>query len=323
MVLRAQLSDWRKFRVFQRKIRAYYQNTSFSSFVNEVRERRRRHEVDGDVRLLLSPEQQSRLENWMEFQNYHLKRLEGFAKKRDKLKKELDDARRKAEVSEHAAEDAEAVRQQLENAKRDLERHKVVLQWIEQKRQTMDTGHPTPTEEDNDDRDTALKAVRTTSTRDRRTRRAEASTVLGKIRITKAKSKKRNTQIQKPKALEFEPTIQDSEVTPQSSISQAPKRRETRPRRTKKETPLGQIRSQRVSKEKRFAGARAKSLSGTQRRGDGQTRSLDRARSKRRPAPQRPQPAPEHVTTRIGRISRPLVRWAPEFKPSVLSEKSF
>lgn len=208
--------------------------------MNEVRERRRRHGVDGDVRLLLSPEQQSRLENWMEFQNYHLKRLEGFAKSRDKLKKELDDARRKAEVSEHAAEDAEAVRQELENAKRDLERHKVVLQWIEQKRQTMDTGHPTPTE-DNDNRDTASKAVRTTSTRDRRTRRAEASTVLGKIRVTKAKPKKRNTQIQKPKALEFEPAIQDSEVSGQSSISQAPKRRETRPRSTKKETPLGQF----------------------------------------------------------------------------------
>lgn len=312
MVLRAQLSDWRKFRVFQRKIRAYYRNNSFSSFVDEVRERRRRHGVGGDVCLLLSPEQQGRLENWMEFQNYHLKRLEGFGKKRDKLKKELDDARNKAEVSEHAVEDAEAVRQELENAERDLERHKVLLQWIEQERQTMDTGHPTPTEEDNDDRDTAPKAVRRTSTRDRRTRRVEASTVLGKVRITKAKSKKRNTQIQKPKALEFEPAIQDSDVIPQSSISLAPKRREIRPRRIKEETPLGQIRPQRVFKAKRFAGARAKSLSGTQRRGAGQTRSLDRARSRRRPAPQRPQPAPENVTTRIGRISRPPVRWAPE-----------
>jgi len=191
--------------------------------VDEVRERRRRHGVGGGVRLLLSPEQQSRLENWMEFQNYHLKRLEGFEKKRDKLKKELDDARKKAEVFELAVEDAEAVRQELENAERDLERHKVLLQWIEQERQTMDRGHPTPTEEDNDDRDTAPKAVRRTSTRDRRTRRAEASTVLGKVRITKAKSKKRNTQIQKPKALELEPAIQDSDVTPQSSISQAPK----------------------------------------------------------------------------------------------------
>lgn len=159
--------------------------------------------MGGDVRLLLDPEQQSRLENWMEFQNYHLKRLERFEKKRDELKKELDDARKKAEVSERAAEDAEAVRQELENAERDLERHKVLLQWIEQERRTMDPGHPTPAEEDNDDRDTASKAVWRTSTRDRRPRRAEASAVLGKVRITKAKSKKRNTQIQKPKALEY------------------------------------------------------------------------------------------------------------------------
>lgn len=195
MVLRAQLSDWRKFRIFQERVRAYYRNKPFRHFEDVVRERRR-HELCDDVRLLLNSEQQSRLENWIEFQNYHLKRLEQFEEKRDDLKKELDDARKKAD-------DAEAVRRELKNSERDLERHKVLLLWIEQKRRTMESGYSTSAEEDKDDQDTASKAVRSTCTRDRRTRRPEASAVLSKVKITKVKSKKQNMQMQKPKALEY------------------------------------------------------------------------------------------------------------------------
>ncbi|KAI9781670.1 MAG: hypothetical protein M1816_002227 [Peltula sp. TS41687] len=279
VVLRAQLSDWRKFRYFQRRIRAYYRNQSFSSFVDKVRERRKRHGVGGVVRLLLDPKQQSPLENWMEFQNYHLQRLENFEKERDKLRKELDekeldDAWKKVEVTERAAWDAETVRRLLKTTERDVERHKVLLQWIEQERQTMDTGHSTPTEENHDGRDTAPKAVRRAPTPDRRTRRAQPSMVLGKVRITKAQS------TQKPKALGLGPAIQNSDVRPRSSIPQASKRREIKSRRTKEGTPLGQLRQQ-------------------------------RAPSKCRPASQPSQPARENVITRRGRISKPPVRWAP------------
>ena len=135
--------------------------------MDEVHKRRRRHRVGGDVRLLLSLEQQSRLENWIEFQNYHLKRIEGFGKKRDELKKELDNARKKTEVSKRVVDNVKTVRQELENAKRDLERHKVLLQWIEQERRIIDSGHLKPVEEDNNDRDTTPKAARRTSTYDR------------------------------------------------------------------------------------------------------------------------------------------------------------
>jgi hypothetical protein len=246
----------------------------------------------------------------MEFQDYHLRRLEQFEKKLDELKKELDDSRKKPEDTDTAGtergpEDAEAVQRDLEHTERDLERHKVLLQWIEQKRQAMDTGYPTPVE---DDQDAAAKAVRGNSTRDRRKRRPEASAILGKVRVSKAKPKKRNRQTQKPKALEFEPAIQKSDAISQIGIPQAPKRRETTRRRIKEDAPLRQLRPQRVSKAKRFADAGAKSLSGTQPRGAGQTRSPDRARSKRPPALQRSQPTPENVMTRSGRISMRPVR---------------
>jgi hypothetical protein len=271
----------------------------------------------------------------MEFQNYHLKRLELFEKKRDELK-ELHGAQKKAADTDtagsaRAAEEAEAVQHLSGFAERNLERHKVLLQWIEQERRAMDIAYPTPIEEDNDEQGDAPQAVeegndeqggapqaveedndeqggapqaveegydeqgdapqaveegndeqgdapqaiRRSSTRGRHMRRPEASAVLGKVRVSKPK--KRNTQAQKPKAPELEPVIQDSDVIPLTSIPRAPKRRETKPRRTKKGTPLGPLRPQRISKAKRFADARGKSLSGTQRRGrraDATSRSI-------------------------------------------------
>ena len=48
----------------------------------------------------------------------------------------------------------------------------------------MDPGYPTPIEEDDDDQDAVLQAVRKTSTRGCRTRRTEASAVLGRLRVS-------------------------------------------------------------------------------------------------------------------------------------------
>ena len=176
----------------------------------------------------------------------------------------------------------------------------------------MDPGHPTSSlQEDNNDQAILFKAGPRTSACGGRKRRAKVSAVLGQAKVMKVKSKKRNTLIQKPRQPEFAPTIQDLDAIPQ-----APMRQETTPRLTKEEeTSLHQSRPQRVSKAKRFSNASVKSLSDRQRRGTGPPRSLDRARSKRRPAPRRQQPAHEIIKTRSGRISMSPVRWAPERKP--------
>ena len=140
----------------------------------------------------------------------------------------------------------------------------------------MDTGLPTPAEEDSDDKDVAPKVVRRTCTRDRRKRCPQASAVLGKVRVAKTKPKKWNAQTHKPTTTECNPAIQDSNAIAQSSIPQASKRRKTKFQRTKEETPICQLRPQRVSKAERFADASAKSMSGTQPRGARQTRSSER-----------------------------------------------
>ncbi len=141
MVLRAQLSDWERFRKFQRKVRRYYQHRSFSDLDEKVRERRRRHQLEGDVCQRFDPGQQSGLENWVEFRDYHLHYHERLEKKRDGLKEELDVAGKGVEGTENDEDDRTAIQEILKATKRQLERHKNLLQWIEQERLVMVSMH--------------------------------------------------------------------------------------------------------------------------------------------------------------------------------------
>ena len=309
VVLCYQKLDWEKFRRLQAIVRR--RNRPFKNFVDEVRERRQRYGLSGHVRLLLNTEQQSQLENWMEFQNRHLKRLEQFEKERDKLKQELEDNQklagdRNTPRPKLGPTRAEALKRRLKVIERDLKWHHVLLHWIEQRRLAMDLGHPTPVKEDHEDQDAAPKAVRRTFIRECLIKQVEGPSILGKFRVTKANLKKRNIRnmpIQRPKAPELEPPIWNLNVIPQSSASQASKHPETKPRHTKIDGPLRQIRPQRVTKANRYAGIRVKSSSSSQDRGAELTQTPDR---KRRPT-QHAQSACI-FTTRSGRISRPPTR---------------
>ena len=294
VVLQAQLSDWKRFREFQKRVRRYYEHRSFNDFVDQVRERRRRHRLGGNVCLRLDLEQ-SRLETWIEFQNWHLQHLEGFEKDRNELKKELYNAWKVAE--EMGAADSEAYKQDLEDAEWELRRHHTLLHWTEQERLVMDTAYPTPVEEkDGDYRDAGAKAVRRVFPLTRRKKQAPA--VSGEVRVSKAKQRKQNTPRQKRKSSEFESATKALD-TLESKVLQASKRRENKPRRTKTDTPLRELRPQRVSKTKRFTDVNAKLPQRARRK-----RSPDQARSNSGQFSQRPQPAYVEVKTRFGRVSR-------------------
>ena len=165
MVLCAQLSDWKKFRTFQGKIRQYHlQKRNFSSFEDKVRKRRRRHGVGGNVRLRSELAQQSRMDNWIEFQFYHLGRHERMVKDIDDLKLKLNDLQTKSEAADDAdfqpaAQDAQFCQESLEYAKRRLERHETLLHWIEQERILMGAEQLTSIRGAQDDQDGALKVV--------------------------------------------------------------------------------------------------------------------------------------------------------------------
>ena len=309
VVLRAQLSDWKRFRKFQERNRRHYsQKKTLGDFEDKVRERRRRHKVEGDICLRSEPGQQSRLENWIEFQDYHLQCHEKIEESIDELKTKLDKARKESEDAD-AARDAQIYEERLESAKGRLEQHKVLLRWIEQERMVLDAEHAKSVEEDHDDQDGVPKAVRRASALDRRERQPKAHSVLGPVQagISKLKPRKRNMQRRKGKVQGAQPTVVDLGA-PRSSISRIPDGRENRLRRTtsKKERPLRPFQPQKVSKVKRPADANAKSPSAARLHGVGQKRS------KQQRSPQRPQSAPVVVVkTRSGRESRKPERWFP------------
>jgi hypothetical protein len=309
-VLCAELSDWWKFRAFQKRGRAQRRNKSSSKLVDEICKRRRRHGLDGDANLQPESNQQNRLENWVGFQNYHLKRLERFETKWNEVKKYLDSSRKKAEDT-GAAEDAEAIQQELENAKRDMERQKVLLHWIEQQRWAIVTEHSTSVEEDFGGQVAVSKATRRASARQCRTSRLQASAVLGKVKVSKTTLRKQNTHAQRPKAAESEIPVQDFGTILQSSILHTPRCQKATPQQVEESTPLRQFGPRRQSKAELFAVASTKPVSWQQPSGGSRAQSLEQAQSQRLPVPLRPKPSPKRVSTRSGRVSIPPARWAP------------
>ena len=296
VVLCAQRSDWRRFRESQRRVRYRYRNKSFSVFMDEVRERRRAHGLDDNIHLLLDPQQQSRQQNWIEFQDYHLKLHEWQKKKRDGLQRDLDNTQKGAENtdikgSERAAQQERAIHQRLDYAETTLRWHEVILRWIEQWRLAMGPLPSTPVEKGNGDQSSS-------SNRQRRSERQNTPAVLGKVRVSKSTPKGQNIRARTSKATIYKAI---STVTIQSSIQQMPKRRELKPRRAK-EKALGQFLPQRVAKANQSADTGTKSRSRTQCSRDGQIR--DRARPQRRSATQRLHPTPRTIKTRSQRISR-------------------
>lgn len=139
LVLTAQLSNWRAFCEFQDRTRQYYlKRGAFPNFVDDARDRRRRHGLEGDVHLLPDPKQQSRLGNWIEFQNYHLMLYEREEMEVEGERKKWDAARNESERP--GLEDVrhlDFLKKKMKYSEGRLEEHEKMLRWIEQQRKAM------------------------------------------------------------------------------------------------------------------------------------------------------------------------------------------
>ena len=314
-VLYAQLLDWKQFRQFQiRNRRHYLQLKTLSAFEDKIRERRQRHNVEGLVRLQPDLENQSRLADWIEFQDYHFQRHEEIAKEIEDSKAQLADAWKRTEVGDsanvkRAAQDVEAYQHKMEYAELRLGKHSILLQWIEQERIIMGAGHLRLVERDLDYEDGASRGVRRTLTRSHRKRQPKARSVLSPIQagIWKPVPNKPNMQRQKHKLPNAEPVIVNLAI-PQKSVSGILDGRETKCRSTKGKTALRPFRSQRVSKFKRSAEANTK-VPSAPRLHKVRQKQLDQARRKQQKTSQPSYCTPMVVKTRCGRESRRPARW--------------
>jgi hypothetical protein len=85
-----QLERWRMFRQFQQKNRRFFVfHDQFLEFQQKVLERRQKHELDDDVQLLENRNKQSKLNDWMKYQNYELRTYERFEQDFKKIQTRL------------------------------------------------------------------------------------------------------------------------------------------------------------------------------------------------------------------------------------------
>lgn len=94
-VFSAQLFEWEEFRRSQQcDRRKYVRHDWFHKFQEIVRERRRKFGLDGDVHLREQVAEQSKLDDWMEYQNYKLRKYERFEQSLKEVQEELVSTRR-------------------------------------------------------------------------------------------------------------------------------------------------------------------------------------------------------------------------------------
>ena len=291
-------------------MRRKYGQQHFDKYLERVRERRQKHNLNGEVRFLWEPKQQDQVQTWMEFQNYHICGLEILENELGETMQHLIKGREKAAAgtghNDFAVQNVTNLEVRLGVDHRYVEKHMVLLRWIEQIRKEMVTKQAEAAREDQNGKS---EPVRRTSTRLNRTNRPAAPAVLGTIRVSKPKPKIRRTCTRTPRAFKLETVVQDSASMSRNSAPQSSGYVEPRATRIgKKKQPLSQPRPLRVSK--------------TIKQVDSTTNAILHAQSRAKPRPARHQlpqmrrPASQQlqssfkVVTQSGRISKPPVRFS-------------
>ncbi|KAL8942081.1 MAG: hypothetical protein Q9211_001557 [Gyalolechia sp. 1 TL-2023] len=225
-VLSSQLCDWKNFRNFQAKNRRYFvPRNTFVAFQEKVRDRRRRHKLEGDASLHPDLKQQRRLDDWIEYQDYHLlvrEDLERMIKNdEEKLASVQEEAGGKSSPGSTALYNLRVFPYRINRDTSKRKRHEGLLQWIEQQRLAMvaeEGGDKIATTDHHDRGWDTRSSVRKVSPPENRTKKPKAVSVLGPVRsrISKTVPQDRNLRPRKRDTIR----TADRAATTESSIPQ-------------------------------------------------------------------------------------------------------
>ena len=254
--LRAQLSDLESFRNYQGQVRRYYlPREKFGDFMQKVRDRRRRHGLKGHVCLRPDPKQQSQLETWIEFQNYHLDIHERLEEEMTNDRQGLDMARKKLETGTSEATDAEHVEMcngKVRYSESKLRNHDKQLQWIEQQRIAMATEQATCTHATGGhDRP---RIMPTPTSPGRRKRDQKPRSPLSPVRSAVLKKPRRKRESLGPQEFNIAQVAEKASAdsnAPRRSRRKVPDVGDKSARRGEESTPLGPFRPQKVTSRPR------------------------------------------------------------------------
>lgn len=223
-----------------------------------MRNRLRRHGLEQYSCLNLDRQQQSGLENWIEFQNYHLAIYESLEKDIRDDRGKLDGARKQLEDTGasglRVVEDIKIFGSNLGYGERRLRQHENLLRWIEQQRIAMAARQATSVHDngshDGDQgqpRKAEPRAIRTSSAFNRQ-KEPKARSALSPVRsrVSKKMPQKRTLR---PQKRDIPPVVENTAMASSTHLQ------EKKPRRAKESTPLRPLRPQRVSKTAKNARA--------------------------------------------------------------------
>lgn len=326
LVLCAQLNYWKKFRSYQERLRRYYQHRkTFPDFQDKVRDRRQRYGLKGDVCLCLDARQQSRSENLIEFQNFHLENQDRLEKElkydREKLNALLKKSASGASGLE-VARDIEVFENRVGYDERRLAKGQILLGWIEEQRVVLAAEQALPVDasviqdEKSQAKDDEPRASRWAPPPGRPKRERNSCSVLSPARSAVSKNpprKRRSLRLSKRDGSQSA-----EKVTAESSAPRRSKRishlRGKETQHGKQSGPLRPFHSQRVSKpvrklrtNKPFANVNAKRGPTSRLQGARKRDSAERAHSISRNPIQQSAPV---VMTRGGRESKMPERFA-------------
>ena len=249
-MLKAQHSDWKRFRDFQRKVRQYYlPRERFQHFQNEALDRRRRHALEGDVCLQNDPAKQTQMENWVEFQDFHLTIHERLEKERMEKADSLVAAQNKPTADPKHAHVVRAY-VELKASESRLMYQNRLLQWLEQERKAIAVGHM-PLSNTQDERSDGQKTCRNGSVDVLRERQSNAGPLPSPIQSEVSKIGVRRPSSQSQKGTTNEAHDQSlGEPVAQQVIPLPPPVQERRSSYSKESTPLRPQKVSRFAKRK-------------------------------------------------------------------------
>lgn len=160
------------------------------------------HQLEGEVSLQPDLRPQNQLENWIEYQDYHLRTHRRLEKGRDEFKQKLQAA---LEAEKPDTERVSVLQYRLEVKERRLGQHLNLLSWIEGQRRMMDATHTSSAGGHLANKDSALRVVQGPSASDRQQRQSKARAVLGNARVSKVEPRRSTRQCRRQKSITAAP----------------------------------------------------------------------------------------------------------------------
>ncbi|KAK7536749.1 uncharacterized protein J3D65DRAFT_353036 [Phyllosticta citribraziliensis] len=278
-VLCVQLTNWSESRRYRKLYRPkHLTRAAFSRYQDELRLRRRKHRLQGDVSLAADVNSQTFLQNWIEYQDHHLRRFE-------QAERNLEQAKR-----EYGPGTFGYFRNLVET-------HWVLSQWTEEQRKIM-VNEEAETNAAAETRPAPVPTEQTKQSRSQKNSSRKKTAVAKSISLERnPPSRKRRHQPQLEEA-DADADAPPSKIRRTSKASQAPKAKTSKntgapaPRRSTRQPPESSQTAQRATKNTTREPAAASGGSKTTRESARQVQQTGKpARRGRRKAQETAEPA--------------------------------